>query len=202
MKTINTSTITKEIKRLCIEAATFIGDDVLNKLKESKNKEKGLAKDILDQIIENDIIAKNEFVPMCQDTGITIVFVEIGNQVFIDGDLNEAINEGVRQGYTEGYLRKSVVSSPLNRKNTFDNTPAITIITSLSPAACSGKEFSRNIKLLPLIAASATAGCSIPASKGGLVSGWPPHLTTQKFSLKYRLAPVSCAFCPRTLRPD
>ena len=125
MKTIETSTITKEIKRLCIEAATFIGDDVLAKIKEAKDSEKGLAKDILDQIIENDIIAKNEFVPMCQDTGITIVFVEIGNQVFINGDLNEAINEGVRQGYTEGYLRKSVVASPLNRKNTFDNTPAI-----------------------------------------------------------------------------
>ncbi len=125
MKTIETSTITKEIKRLCIEAATFIGDDVLNKIRQAKEKEKGLAKDILDQIIENDIIAKNEFVPMCQDTGITIVFVEIGNQVFINGDLNEAINEGVRQGYTEGFLRKSVVASPLNRKNTFDNTPAI-----------------------------------------------------------------------------
>ena len=156
MKKIETSLITNEIKRLCIEAATFIGDDVLRRLNEAKNMESGLSKDILEQIIENDIIAKDEFVPMCQDTGITIVFVEIGNEVFIDGDLNEAINEGVRLGYTEGYLRKSVVSSPLNRINTKDNTPAIihikyTVGDKLKLAVCpkgAGSENMSKVKML------------------------------------------------------
>ncbi len=125
MKTIDTKTITENVKRLCIEAATFIEKDVLNKIKESIDNEVGLPKQILSQIVENDILASDENVPMCQDTGITIVFVEIGNEIFINGDLNEAINLGVSQGYTEGYLRKSVVKSPLNRINTKDNTPAI-----------------------------------------------------------------------------
>ncbi|MCR5231511.1 MAG: fumarate hydratase [Acholeplasmatales bacterium] len=125
MKTILPELITNEVKRLCIEAATIIDDEVLNCLEENKNKECGLAKTILEQIIENDNLAKKENIPMCQDTGITIVFVEIGNQVFIDGDIYEAINKGVSLGYTEGYLRKSVVKSPLNRINTKDNTPAI-----------------------------------------------------------------------------
>ena len=125
MKTIETKVITENVKRLCIEATTFIEADVLNRIKKCMDNEDGLPKQILSQIIENDTLAANEFVPMCQDTGITIVFVEIGNEVFINGDLNEAINEGVRLGYTEGYLRKSVVKSPLNRVNTKDNTPAI-----------------------------------------------------------------------------
>jgi len=125
MKTIDTNVITNEVKRLCIEAATFIPQDVLNKIKDSCKNEDGLSKEILEQIILNDEIAANEFTPMCQDTGITLVFVEIGNEVFINGDLEKAINDGVALGYTLGYLRKSVVKSPLNRINTKDNTPAI-----------------------------------------------------------------------------
>ncbi len=125
MKTIDTNIITNEVKRLCIEAATFIPQDVLNKIKDSCKNEDGLSKEILEQIILNDEIAANEFTPMCQDTGITLVFVEIGNEVFINGDLEKAINDGVALGYTDGYLRKSVVKSPLNRINTKDNTPAI-----------------------------------------------------------------------------
>ncbi len=125
MKTIETEIITKNVKRLCIEAATYIESDVLNKIKSCINNESGLSKSILEQIVENDEIASNENVPMCQDTGITIVFVEIGNEVFINGDIEAAINAGVSQAYTEGYLRKSVVKSPLNRINTKDNTPAI-----------------------------------------------------------------------------
>ena len=125
MKSIKTELITKEVARLCIEAATYIPLDVINKIKECEKKECGLAKNILSQIIENDTLAASENIPMCQDTGITIVFVEIGNQVFIDGDLYQAINDGVHIGYTEGYLRKSVVNSPLIRINTKDNTPAI-----------------------------------------------------------------------------
>lgn len=125
MKIIDVNTITNEVARLCIEAATIIENDVLKSLKTAYNNENGLAKNILSQIIENDELAKTENIPMCQDTGITIVFVEIGNEVYINGDLNLAIHNGVAKGYTEGYLRKSVVASPLNRKNTNNNTPAI-----------------------------------------------------------------------------
>jgi fumarate hydratase subunit alpha len=125
MKTIEPETITKEVSRLCIEAATYIENDVLSCLKRAMNNEDGLAKEILSQIIENDELATKENVPMCQDTGITVVFVEIGNEVHINGDIYDAINKGISDGYTKGYLRKSVVKSPLNRVNTKDNTPGI-----------------------------------------------------------------------------
>lgn len=128
MKEIKTETIEKEVSRLCIEAATYIPSEVLNCLKIARDNETGLASSILDQIILNDEIASKESIPMCQDTGITVVFVEIGNDVHLDGDLYEAINKGVSKGYTEGYLRKSVVKSPLNRINTKDNTPAIVYV--------------------------------------------------------------------------
>ena len=125
MKEIDVSQIIENVKRLCIECATFVSNDALDRIKKAKDNEKGLAKEILSQIIENDEIAIKENVPLCQDTGIMVAFVEIGNDVHLNGDLYEAINEGVRQGYTEGYLRKSVCKSPLNRINTKDNTPAI-----------------------------------------------------------------------------
>ena len=125
MKIVEPETITKEVSRLCIEAATYIENDVLSCLKKAMNNEDGLAKEILSQIIENDELATKENVPMCQDTGITVVFVEIGNEVHINGDIYDAINKGISDGYTKGYLRKSVVKSPLNRVNTKDNTPGI-----------------------------------------------------------------------------
>ncbi|MBQ6782662.1 MAG: fumarate hydratase [Acholeplasmatales bacterium] len=125
MKIIEPEAITKEVSRLCIEAATYIENDVLSCLKKAMNNEDGLAKEILSQIIENDELATKENVPMCQDTGITVVFVEIGNDVHINGDIYDAINKGISDGYTKGYLRKSVVKSPLNRVNTKDNTPGI-----------------------------------------------------------------------------
>ena len=125
MKIIEPELITKEVSRLCIEAATYIENDVLACLKKAMNNESGLSKEILSQIIENDELATKENVPMCQDTGITVVFVEIGNEVHINGDIYDAINKGISDGYTKGYLRKSVVKSPLNRVNTKDNTPGI-----------------------------------------------------------------------------
>ena len=125
MKIIEPETITKEVSRLCIEAATYIEKDVLSCIKKAMENEEGLSKEILSQIIENDELATRENVPMCQDTGITVVFVEIGNEVHINGDIYDAINKGISDGYTKGYLRKSVVKSPLNRVNTKDNTPGI-----------------------------------------------------------------------------
>lgn len=125
MKIIHSEDIVLAVKKLCIDACTYVNTDVYHALKTAEKNESGLAKDILCQILENDDLAKSEDIPMCQDTGIAVFFVELGREVKLDCDLYESINEGVRKGYTEGYLRKSVVKSPLNRINTTDNTPAI-----------------------------------------------------------------------------
>lgn len=118
--------ITKTIKRLCIEANTVLGDDVIEAYKKGYENEKSpVGRDILLQLLENSRIAEEEGIPLCQDTGLAVVFIDMGQDVHVvGGDLNEAINEGVRQGYKEGYLRASSLD-PLTRKNSGDNTPAI-----------------------------------------------------------------------------
>ncbi|WP_163469181.1 fumarate hydratase [Fusobacterium sp. IOR10] len=126
MREIELDLVTKEVERLCIESNYFICEDVLEKLKDSYEKEEStVGKNILGQILENDKIAAEEQVPICQDTGLAVIFLEVGTEVKINGDIYEAINEGVRRGYTNGYLRKSAVKHPLDRVNTKDNTPAI-----------------------------------------------------------------------------
>lgn len=133
MKVLDLEKVTAEVERMCIEANYYIGEDVLAKLKEAyDNEETSVPKSVLSQILENDTIAKNDDVPMCQDTGTAVVFLEVGTDVKINGDIYEAINEGVRRGYTNGYLRKSIVRHPLDRVNTKDNTPAV-IHTELIP---------------------------------------------------------------------
>ena len=126
MRTIDAKIITSTVKRLCIEANCFLTDDIKNCIANAKNTETWpQAKEILGHIIENYKIAEESNKPVCQDTGIACVFLKIGQEVHISGDITDAINEGVRQGYNEGYLRKSVVADPLNRVNTGDNTPAM-----------------------------------------------------------------------------
>ena len=127
MRTIDARKITEAVKNMVIEANYFLPRDVMEALKNAReNDDWKLSQDILDKIIENAEIASNERVPMCQDTGMTVVFVKMGQEVVIEnGFIEDAINEGVRQGYEEGYLRKSVVKDPLNRVNTKDNTPAV-----------------------------------------------------------------------------
>ena len=127
MKTINASDITKAVKKMCMEANYYLGEDVFNAFNKALKEEKSAAGiSVLEQLVENANIAKNEQVPMCQDTGFAVFFVELGQDVHITGGvLKDAINEGVRQGYTEGFLRKSIVSDPLKRVNTKDNTPAV-----------------------------------------------------------------------------
>ncbi len=128
MREVKAKDITSTVSRLCKEANYFLGDDVLAALKNARGKEESpVGQQILDQIIENAGIAAKEEMPLCQDCGLAVVFVEVGQEVkVVDGDLNEAINEGVRQGYAEGYLRKSAVRQPFSaRVNTKDNTPAI-----------------------------------------------------------------------------
>ncbi|MGM0548833.1 MAG: fumarate hydratase [Bacillota bacterium] len=124
---IKAAEITNKVAEMCMEANYNLGDDIVQSYKEALAKEESeVAKNILEQLIENAKIAKKERVPICQDTGMTVVFVELGQDAVIEGgDLYSAINQGVAKGYKEGYLRKSVVSDPLDRENTKDNTPAV-----------------------------------------------------------------------------
>lgn len=127
MRTVNTNEIIKNIKEMCIEANHFLSPDMIKVFNNAKENEKSpLGCQILEQLDENLKIAAEDMIPICQDTGMAVVFIEIGQNVHIEGDnLEDAINEGVRQGYVEGFLRKSVVSDPIIRKNTNDNTPAV-----------------------------------------------------------------------------
>ncbi len=133
MKEINVTQITETVAKLCIDACLYLGDDVVELLHQAREKEvSNFGCYILDRMLENLKIASEQQIPMCQDTGMTVVFLEIGQDVHITGgNLEDAINEGVRRGYQEGYLRKSVLS-PLERVNTKDNTPAV-IHTQIVP---------------------------------------------------------------------
>lgn len=134
IREISVKEVTKNIKEMCIEANHFLSEDMECALHQAAEKEKSpLGKQILHQLEENMEIAGKEMIPICQDTGMAVIFLEVGQEVhFVDGNIEEAIHEGVRQGYVEGYLRKSVVKDPLIRENTKDNTPAI-IHVSLVP---------------------------------------------------------------------
>jgi fumarate hydratase subunit alpha len=127
MKTILATDITKNIKEACIKACLHLPNDVKQALEIARDQESSaVCKDVLNQLLDNAQIASSEEVPICRDTGFTIVFIDMGQDVHIEGDyLEDAVNEGVRQGYEEGYLRKSIVEHPIERINTGDNTPAV-----------------------------------------------------------------------------
>ena len=127
MREINVNDIASNIKEMCIEANYFLEDDIKNSLfKAEKEETSEVGKSVLNQLHQNLDIAESEMIPICQDTGMAVVFLDIGQDVhFVDGDLTDAVNRGVREGYEEGYLRKSVVEDPVERVNTKDNTPAI-----------------------------------------------------------------------------
>lgn len=126
MRQINTEKIVNSVERICIDANYNLGEDLITSLKNALKKEESpLGKEVIMQILENAEIGRKEHVPVCQDTGYAVVFIEIGQGVQIVGDsLRKAINEGIRRGYKNGYLRKSIVIDPLDRVNTGDNTPA------------------------------------------------------------------------------
>lgn len=134
MRDVTTQEIIDGVRYACIEACNVLPNDVLAALERARAVEKSpVGRNVLDQLIENARIAREEAVPICQDTGLTLVFVELGQEVHITGgSLIEAINEGVRRGYEEGYLRKSVVRHPLERINTGDNTPAVIYVDIVS----------------------------------------------------------------------
>jgi fumarate hydratase subunit alpha len=124
---IKAETVTETVRKLFMDCNYYIGDDIMNALKSARDTEQSeVGKSVLSQIIENDEIAAAEEIPLCQDTGMAVLFVEYGDKVCIDGDFEQAVQEGVRRAYDEGYLRKSVVDDPVfDRVNTKDNTPAI-----------------------------------------------------------------------------
>ena len=127
MREMDSAEITKAVKNLCIESNCVLNRDIYDAIKNSVESEASeIGKDILEKLVKNADIAKEKMKPICQDTGMAVIFLEIGQEVFIkNGNLTDAINEGVRQGYEEGFLRKSVVGDPLLRVNTGDNTPAV-----------------------------------------------------------------------------
>lgn len=160
MREISCSTIISSIKEMCIQATHYLSDDMKSALyKGVEDEASTLGRQILEQLCENLKIAGEDMIPICQDTGMAVVFVEIGQEVHIvDGGLEEAINEGVRQGYVDGYLRKSVVSDPIERVNTKDNTPAIihysivpgdTFKMTLAPKGFGSENMSRVVMLKP-----------------------------------------------------
>ena len=160
MRIVECRQITDSLKEMCIEATHFLSEDMREALNRAIQEEKSpLGKKVLDSLEENLSIAGNDMIPICQDTGMAVVFMEIGQDVHIvGGNLEEAVNEGVRQGYVEGYLRKSVVEDPIYSKNTNDNTPAIIhysivpgehIKMTLAPKGFGSENMSRVIMLKP-----------------------------------------------------
>lgn len=160
MRTINVSEITKNIKEMCMEANYYLSGDMRSVMEKAEREEKSpLGCQILSQLEENLKIASEEMIPICQDTGMAVVFLEIGQDVhFEGGSLEDAVNEGVRQGYTEGYLRKSVVKDPIERENTKDNTPAVihyeivegeTVKITVAPKGFGSENMSRIFMLKP-----------------------------------------------------
>lgn len=160
MRTVKTETIIENIKEMCIEATHFLSDDMKQVFGEAvRTEESPLGKQILNQLQENLEIAGNDMIPICQDTGMAVIFVKVGQEVHIEGgSLTDAINEGVRRGYVDGFLRKSVVADPIYRENTKDNTPAVihydivegdTIDITVAPKGFGSENMSRIFMLKP-----------------------------------------------------
>ena len=160
IRTVQTSEIIKNIREMCIEANHFLSSDMDCALKQATASEKSeLGKKILNQLQDNLKIASEEMIPICQDTGMAVIFLEVGQDVHFEGmAIGDAVNEGVRQGYIEGYLRKSVVGDPIIRENTKDNTPAVihyTIVSgdkvkiTLAPKGFGSENMSRVFMLKP-----------------------------------------------------
>ncbi len=185
IRSIKTEEVTKNIREMCIEANHYLSKDMDVALHEAVEKEQSpLGKKILYQLRENLAIAKKEMIPICQDTGMAVVFVEIGQEVHFEGGLlEEAINEGVRQGYTEGFLRKSVVKDPILRENTRDNTPAVIhyvmkagdkVKLTLAPKGFGSENMSRIFMLKPADGIEGVKQAILTAVKDAGPNACPP----------------------------
>lgn len=185
MRVVTCDEITKTMKEMCIEASHYLTDDMKDALCKAKNDEKSeIGKKVLDQLQQNLDIAKDDMIPICQDTGMAVVFAEIGQDVHIEGGLLEdAINEGVRQGYVDGFLRKSVVKCPLDRVNTKDNTPAVIhyeivkgdkVKLTLAPKGFGSENMSRVFMLKPADGEEGVKNAIIQAVKDAGSNACPP----------------------------
>ncbi len=185
MREINVNTITEEVRNLCIDANHKLSPDMERALGDARDQERSpLGKQILGQLQENLRIAGEDMIPICQDTGMAVFFVKVGQEVhFTGGSLTDAINEGVRRGYTEGYLRKSVVSDPLIRKNTGDNTPAVIhydivpgdkVEITIAPKGFGSENMSRVFMLKPADGEEGVKNAIIQAVKDAGPNACPP----------------------------
>lgn len=185
MRTVKTKQITENIREMCIEANHFLTGDMTEALDRARESEKApLGKQILQQLQENLQIAGEDMIPICQDTGMAVVFAEVGQDVHIEGGLLEdAIQEGVRRGYTEGFLRKSVVKDPLIRENTKDNTPAVIHYTitsgdkirlTLAPKGFGSENMSRIFMLKPADGIEGVKNAILTAVKDAGPNACPP----------------------------
>lgn len=185
MRNISVTEIANNIKEMCIEANHFLSADMKIALDNACAKEESeVGKKVLEQLQENLRIASKDFIPICQDTGMTVVFMEIGQDVhFTDGNLEDAINEGVRVGYKEGYLRKSVVSDPILRENTKDNTPAVIhysivpgnkVTITVAPKGFGSENMSQVIMLKPADGVEGVKKAILAAVKNAGPNACPP----------------------------
>lgn len=185
MRNINVEEVTKNIKEMCIEANHFLSDDMKKALKNAKEQEEApLGKQILEQLEENLKIAGEEMIPICQDTGMAVIFMKVGQEVhFEGGSLENAINEGVRQGYVEGFLRKSVVDDPIIRNNTKDNTPAVIhyeivegdeVTITIAPKGFGSENMSKVFMLKPADGIEGVKNAIIQAVKEAGPNACPP----------------------------
>ena len=185
MREINTSEITKEVEKLCISANHYLTPDMEEALDRASKEEKSpLGQQILGQLKQNLEIASSDTIPICQDTGMAVVFIEIGQEVHFTGDyIEDAINEGVRRGYVNGFLRKSVVADPLERKNTKDNTPAVIhyfmvpgdkVKITLAPKGFGSENMSRVFMLKPADGIEGVKNAVLTAVKDAGPNACPP----------------------------
>ena len=185
MREISCNAIISSIKEMCIQATHYLSDDMKSALYKGVEKEESpLGRQILEQLCENLKIAGEDMIPICQDTGMAVVFVEIGQEVHIvDGGLEDAINEGVRQGYVDGYLRKSVVKDPIYRENTKDNTPAIIhysivpgdrVRITVAPKGFGSENMSRVFMLKPADGIEGVKNATLTAVKDAGPNACPP----------------------------
>lgn len=185
MRDLNVSKVTEAVKEMCIEANHFLSADMQEAMRNAVDAEESpLGKQILTQLKENSKIAGEDMIPICQDTGMAVVFVEVGQEVhFVDGALEAAIHEGVRQGYQEGYLRKSVVKDPVYRENTKDNTPAVihysitqgdNVKITVAPKGFGSENMSRVFMLKPADGIEGVKNAVVTAVKEAGPNACPP----------------------------
>lgn len=185
MRELNVEIITENIKEMCIEANHFLSDDMKSCLSKAVNSEKSeLGKQVLDSLKENLQIAEKDMIPICQDTGMAVIFIQVGQEVhLVGGNIEDAINEGVRRGYVDGYLRKSVVKDPLIRENTKDNTPAVihyeivegdSVTITVAPKGFGSENMSRIFMLKPADGIEGVKNAVITAVRDAGPNACPP----------------------------